>query len=310
MNQFKKACSVMMLTFVIFLSVTRVGVDAATHNASRSAYSVSTVNVTTRELSYFVSVKETDVKKYPSVKIYLGKRYINAPSYLINDTTYIPLRALSEVAGATVTFDSRTREARVTMAGLDMRVADKSYVVYANERPIASAMPAMILSDGRMYVPIRSIAKVLSLTVEWRASREVILEGEPTPLAHANDFYVSDEVYWLSRVISAEAQGESLLGQIAVGNVVQNRVKSQDFPNTIWGVIFDRKHGVQFSPVANGSIYREPTYTATLAAKICLEGLNVNKGVLFFMEPTKSTSSWIANNRQYAFTVENHNFFY
>ena len=191
-----------------------------------------------------------------------------------------------------------------------MSVADGSYIVYANERPILSNSPAVILSDGRMYVPVRSIAKALSLEVEWLPTRVVKLSGTVKPLAHADKFYAQDNLYWLSRIISAESQGEPLLGQIAVGNVVLNRVKHRDYPSTIYGVIFDTKYGVQFSPITNGSIYKVPTYSAVLAAKICLEGVSISDRILFFMEPSKSTSSWIYNNRPYAFTVENHYFFY
>ena len=87
-------------------------------------------------------------------------------------------------------------------------------------------------------------------------------------------------------------------------------MRHKDYPNTIWGVIFDTKHGVQFSPIVNGSVYKTPAYNSVIAAKICLEGISVSPDALFFMEPTKSTSSWIYNNRPYAFTVGNHYFFY
>ena len=101
-----------------------------------------------------------------------------------------------------------------------------------------------------------------------------------------------------------------MLGQIAVGNVVLNRKRHKDYPSTIYGVIFDQKYGTQFSPVKDGSIYASPTYSATVAAKICLEGISVSPDILFFLEPSKSTSSWIPENRKYAFTVSNHYFFY
>ena len=130
------------------------------------------------------------------------------------------------------------------------------------------------------------------------------------PLTPASEYYKDDELYWLSRIISAESRGESLLGQIAVGNVVLNRMRHPDYPSTIYGVIFDKKYGVQFSPIADGSIYSPPTYSSTLAAKICLEGVSVSDKILFFMEPKASTSSWISDNRKYAFTIENHYFFY
>lgn len=57
--------------------------------------------------------------------------------------------------------------------------------------------------------------------------------------------YNAVDYYWLSRIISAESQGEPLEGQIAVGNVVLNRVESDQFPDTIAGVVFDQKYAVQ-----------------------------------------------------------------
>ncbi|MFR3921270.1 MAG: cell wall hydrolase [Dysosmobacter welbionis] len=38
------------------------------------------------------------------------------------------------------------------------------------------------------------------------------------------------DLYWLSRIISAESRGENMTGQIAVGNVVLNRVAAKEFP--------------------------------------------------------------------------------
>ena len=67
--------------------------------------------------------------------------------------------------------------------------------------------------------------------------------------------YDAGELYWLSRIICAESGAESMSGQIAVGNVILNRVRSGSFPNTVEGVIFDRKDAVQFEPVSNGRVY-------------------------------------------------------
>lgn len=295
---FHKIGVMMILTVVIFLSIAKVPASAAK------------VNITKRELDYFQGVSSKDVTKLPSVGVRLGDVYISEAAYIINDTTYIPLRAVTTLAGASVAFDDKTRCAYISMPGLSMSVSDGSYIIYANERPLLSRTPAVILSDGRMYVPVRSIAKALSLDVEWLPSREVYLSGAVKPLVHADYYYSYDSLYWLSRIISAESRGEPLLGQIAVGNVVLNRVRHRDYPNTIYGVIFDRKYGVQFSPVSNGGIYAVPTYSAGIAAKICLEGISVSPDILFFMEPSKSTSSWIYSNRPYAFTVSNHYFFY
>lgn len=122
--------------------------------------------------------------------------------------------------------------------------------------------------------------------------------------------YNYEDLYWLSRIISAEAKGESFTGQIGVGTVVLNRVRSSQFPNTIKGVVFDKKYGTQFTPVANGSIYQAPTQSAVVAAKMCLDGYVLSDSVLYFLNPAISTSSWIQNNRKYAFRVGNHEFYH
>ena len=298
MLKLKKPLTAFILGIAAFLSVARVPASAIN------------VSIKPRELTYFSSVNDKRTWVHPSVTLYLGEERLEESAYLINDTTYVPLRAAVTLAGAVVGYEDATRTATVTMAGLDMSVSDGSYIVHANGRPILSKTPSIILSDGRMYIPVRSLAKALSLEVYWLPPRSVKLSGTPTPLTSWESYYASDDLYWLSRIISAESQGEPLLGQIAVGNVVLNRMRHADYPNTVWGVIFDTKHGVQFSPIINGSVYKTPTYSSVIAAKICLEGISVSPDALFFMEPSKSTSSWIYNNRPYAFTIGNHYFFY
>ena len=298
MNFFKKLGICLLTLFLLFGSMGITEVYAAN------------IKIDKNELKYFQSVKDRNVSRYPSVEIYLGDKRINEKAYLINDTTYVPLRAITELIGASIDYDASSRTATVNMKGLVITASDNSYIFNANDRPLLTKTPTVILSDGRMYAPIRSIAKALSLSVEWSASRKATLSGTPAALLHSANYYRSDDLYWLSRIISAESRGEPLLGQIAVGNVVLNRMRHKDYPNTIYGVIFDKKYGVQFSPVLDGSIYSNPTYTATVAAKICLEGISLSSNLLFFLHPEKSSSAWIPANRQYAFTVENHWFFY
>ena len=120
--------------------------------------------------------------------------------------------------------------------------------------------------------------------------------------------YKSD--YWLSRIIHAESGAEPFDGKIAVGNVVLNRVESKQYPNTIYGVIFDRRYGTQFSPVSYGTIYNTPSAESIIAAKICLEGYTLSEDILFFMNPRLATTNWIAQNRPYAFTIGRHDFYY
>ena len=226
----------------------------------------------------------------------------------MNGITYLPLREVASSLGLYVSYDSASRTVNVSGKGLSLSATEGGFVTYANGRPLFSFSPNVIMSNGRMYIPANALAKALGVTLTVSDS-SVNIGGTLRPLSPASEFYREDEVLWLARIITAEAGGESLLGQIAVGDVILNRVRSQSFPNTIYGVIFDRKWGIQFSPVANGSIYNTPTYTATLAAKICLEGTSLSDNAMYFLNPALSTSGWIVNNRTYAYTIGNHYFF-
>lgn len=101
-----------------------------------------------------------------------------------------------------------------------------------------------------------------------------------------------------------------MLGQIAVGNVVLNRTEDGSFPGyMVYGVIFDRKNGTQFSPVSSGTIYNDPTEDAVRAAKIVLEGVEVVEDALFFCANRVNSGSWMAQNREYVETIGNHVFY-
>ena len=117
------------------------------------------------------------------------------------------------------------------------------------------------------------------------------------------------DLYWLSRIISAESRGENMTGQIAVGNVVLNRVAAKEFPNTIPAVIFDRKHDVQFTPVSNGTVYLPPTAKSVEAAKQVLNGENTAGKALYFYAPALSQGTWINANRAYLKTIGRHRFY-
>ena len=229
---------------------------------------------------------------------------------IIDSVTYVPLRSFSELCGAeSVSWNANTRTATVKKYNLELKVSDRKNYIEANGRYIYLTSPVKNIDD-RLFVPIRPMSLIFSLGVEWNAnSRTVVLKSTSSTFKSAKEFYNENDLYWLSRIINAEAGGESILGKIAVGNVVINRKNSSSYPNTIYGVIFDRKYGTQFSPVAIGTIYNTPNAESIIAAKICLEGYSVSDEILYFMNPRIATSNWISKNRPFAFTIGNHNFY-
>ena len=239
-----------------------------------------------------------------------NKRILEGQAAIIDSVTYVGLRSFCDTFGDyEISWNGATRTARVTGEGLSLSATNGDLYIYANGRYLYTVVPIRIIDD-RICVPIRPLAKALGIDVEWNAeSRSVELTDTGKSFLWADSFYNADDLYWLSRIISAESKGESLKGQIAVGNVVLNRMRSKSYPNTIYGVIFDRKHGTQFSPVAFGTIYQAPSASSVIAAKICLEGYSLSNDILFFVNPRLATSTWIEENRTFEFTIGNHNFY-
>ena len=101
---------------------------------------------------------------------------------------------------------------------------------------------------------------------------------------------VSNDLYLLAKCIYAEARGEVYEGMVAVGAVILNRVESPDFPNTIYGVIYQPW---AFTAVHDGQINLEPNSESYQAAQDALNGWDPSYGSLYYYNPAVATSSWI-----------------
>ena len=169
-----------------------------------------------------------------------GKAVLKGQAVIINSVTYVPLRSFSELMGADeISWNAKTNTASVKKGAMTMYVTSGALYISANDRYFFTVEKILNVS-GRLYVPIRAIAEAFSASVGWDAnSRTVAVRTSGKTLVSGSKFYNSDDVYWLSRIISAEASGESLQGKIAVGNVVLNRKESRQYPNTIYGKLFD-----------------------------------------------------------------------
>ena len=114
----------------------------------------------------------------------------------------------------------------------------------------------------------------------------------------------SSNVNLLSRLIYGEARGEPYTGQVAVGAVVLNRVKSSSFPNTISGVIYQKG---AFDVVSDGQINLTPNSTAKKAAQDALNGWDPSYGAIYYFNPSTATNKWIWS-RPMTVTIGKHRF--
>ena len=231
---------------------------------------------------------------------------------MADDVTIVPVREFCQALSpnCSVSWDAASLTVSIHADGLELNAQSGREYIIANGRYLYVGKNAFISPQGSFMLPLRSLARAFSAPVSWDAqSRTARVSSGGGAIKCGDDFYASDAVYWLSRIISAEARGESLAGQIAVGNVVMNRVRSGDYPNTIYGVIFDDEYGVQFTPTANGTIYDPPTESAVIAARLVLDGADVAGGCLYFLNESIATSLWIVRNCTYVATIGNHSFY-
>ncbi len=162
---------------------------------------------------------------------------------------------------------------------------------------------------GTVMLPLRALCDAVGGRVSWEGETSTVRLSTGEDQGPAEQGYSSEDLYWLSRIISAESRGEPLKGKIAVGTVVLNRVASREFPDTIYGVIFDGRWGGQFEPVRNGTVYNEPTQESVQAARMCLEGAREAGDSLYFLAPDLTSNHWTMHNRTYVTTIGCHWFY-
>ena len=102
--------------------------------------------------------------------------------------------------------------------------------------------------------------------------------------------YSSADYELLARIISAEARGESYLGQVAVGAVILNRIEHPSFPDTLSGVIYQKG---AFSCLYDGQFYEPIADSAYSAARDAINGLDPSGGAIYYYNPSTATSKWI-----------------
>jgi len=261
-------------------------------------------------VSVFSIVAGASSKSFVSVFVN-GQEYTDGIQ-IKDDTTFVGVRKFASTmdSSAKVTYNYSNRTLTVSSNKLNMTAKDGANYIVANGRYLYTPSP-IFMRYGVMYAPVTILAKAFDAKISWsNATSSFNITRGSGGILSGDLYYREDEVFWLSKIINAESGGEILRGKIAVGSVILNRVRSSYFPNTIYSVIFDKKNGVQFSPAANGSIYKSANAESVIAAKVCLEGYSENNYIFYFVNPKTAPNSWVSKNRQFYAQIGNHAFYY
>ncbi|NLZ38116.1 MAG: spore cortex-lytic enzyme [Firmicutes bacterium] len=112
-----------------------------------------------------------------------------------------------------------------------------------------------------------------------------------------------------ARLVHAESAGEPFEGQVAVAATVLNRLKSDLYPNTISGIIYQVESGrYQYSPVLDGRINLPAGESAKRAVREALKGWDPSAGATGFYNPAKTSNAWVRSH-PVTTTIGSHVFF-
>ena len=231
---------------------------------------------------------------YTETPVYLDG-LLSCRGYEIDGDTYVSLEKIAGLIGydTTAEFNSETNTLTVMVADIEITVTAGQEYMTANGRCLY--LPGGYVSIGDTAVfPMDIVAKIFNLDAAYDSESGAydLSTVNKSIIPSGDEFYNADDLYWMSRIITAEAGNQPLDGQIAVGNVVLNRVASSRFANTVEGVIFQAG---QFEPVSTGGVYCTPFNSCIVAAKLALEGRNVVANALYFQQSGSGDMSRYGN---------------
>lgn len=188
-----------------------------------------------------------------------------------------------------------------------------------SEAPSSGSTVTRIGSSCEQVIVGQRVKKVKNTTADLNVSSSMEnkvneLDARSITLAE-NPTLMSDEDYaTLLRIVEAEAGSEDVKGRVLVANVIMNRVKSEDFPNTVTEVVWDNSDGVpQFSPTYDGRINEVTVSDETReAVKQALKGTDYSEGALFFIQKSAAEAhnvKWFEKDLKKLFKYGVHEFY-
>lgn len=241
-----------------------------------------------------------------------GESYIlDLAPFMQDGTTYVPIRHVAELMHIQISWDDQTNTITLTPVALHVKQEGEAFSDISLRYKVTPQLIMMrngitSLSEVQTGDSLKVVIPYL-MEHPFEAPVEVSLEPElPDEEALAQELMATEDFKLLAKIVQVEAGWESYEGQLAVANVVLNRVKDPYFPNTIHDVIYAPN---QFPPAYNGkldqAIPNESVKKATLAA---MNGENNVEGALYFHNPRVSGGGFW-NSLTLVDEIGNHRFY-
>ncbi len=236
---------------------------------------------------------------------------LSARGYEKLGSLFVPMNALGRYLGQETEWSGDGESFTLQIGPLRVQ-GERGREYFSASGRYVYAPEGWLTHEGALYLSERAADKLFQLA-SWQDEAGLHFGTDGAELLRGGENYYElnfpeEELYWLSHIINAEAKGEPLAGQIAVGNVVMNRVRSERFPDTVFEVIYDTEHAIQFEPVALGGIREDPCEQALIASYLVLEGANIVGDCLYFVNPEYG-SYWFDSALELQAVIGHHNFY-
>lgn len=215
---------------------------------------------------------------------------MDAAPFMEDGRMYVPLRQLAEVLHADLTWDTDSNTAKLT---------EVERAVVTEEIGLAE-----ISKDN-------GISTTVLLKRNGLNSKEQVKTGTklkvviPSFLDNPAASFTQNDLTLLAKISQIEAGRGSYEGQLAIANVILNRVKDSRFPDSIHDVIYS---GKQFPPAHNGLLDKsKPNASSLRAAKDALNGKNNVYNAVYFFNPNVTRGAFW-NSLEVVASIGGHSF--
>lgn len=233
-------------------------------------------------------------------------------AYRSGEDIFMSLSDFGEIYDIALRVENTREGFTADAPGLELAGTRDSGYMTANYRYIYLPR-GYLISGGELYLPLDALCRIFGVTAEIGVERVDLTTAQARLISGGKDYYEMNcdpqALYWLPRIGYGEAYEQPLAGIMGVCSVVLNRVADEDFPNTIFEVLYDNKHTVQFTPVTTLAMKDKPDEIYCIASYLVLEGYNVVGESTYFVNPAGGANAWFEQNLSYVVTYGNHEFY-
>ncbi len=150
--------------------------SAGAHKLTVSIWAANTNFI--KEYNFYVGengfVSTNPINEDIGVSVNGKKLCFDVQPTLINSRTLVPMRAIFEALGASVSWDNSTDTATGVLGNTTVSLTINSNIMYKNGAPTELDAPAAIIND-RTLVPVRAISEAFGANVEWNDNTKQVI---------------------------------------------------------------------------------------------------------------------------------------